>query len=62
MVYDLQRGYQTTVINSAEHRTLLHQVVVNPNARYNNYYIIIQIRTMIIILIHFYIGPSIGVT
>ena len=31
MVYDLQRGYQSTVINSD---TLLHQVVVDPNARY----------------------------
>jgi hypothetical protein len=32
MVYDLQRGYQSTVINS-ESDTLLHQVLVDPNAR-----------------------------
>jgi hypothetical protein len=30
MVYDLQRGYQSTVINSD---TVLHQVLVDPNAR-----------------------------
>jgi hypothetical protein len=30
MVYDLQRGYQSTLINSD---TVLHQVLVDPNAR-----------------------------
>ena len=34
MVYDLQRGYQSTVINSAESNTLLHQLMVAPNTRY----------------------------
>ena len=33
MVYDLQRGYQSTVINS--NTTALHQILVDPNERYN---------------------------
>ncbi len=31
MVYDLQRGYQSTLINSD---TVLHQILVDPNTRY----------------------------
>ena len=33
MVHDLQQGYQTIVIESAEPSALFHQVVVDPNAR-----------------------------
>ena len=33
-VYDLQRGYQATVINSTEPGTSLYQVVVDPTTRY----------------------------
>lgn len=33
MVYDLQQGYQTTVIDAAEPDALFHQVVADPNTR-----------------------------
>ena len=35
MVYDLQQGYQTTVINSTESYSLFYQVVVDPNKRWS---------------------------
>ena len=35
MVYDLHSGHQTTVINSREPGTLLHQVVLDPGTRYS---------------------------
>ena len=35
MVYDLQRGYKATVIESAEFSVSFHQVIVDPNARYS---------------------------
>ena len=34
MVYDLQKGYQTTVIDAAEPDALFHQVVADPNTRW----------------------------
>lgn len=33
MVYDLQQGYQTIVINEVDPETLFHQVVADPNTR-----------------------------
>ena len=36
MVYDLWRGYQTTVVNSTEPGTSLNQVVVDPTTRYSH--------------------------